>query len=614
MAAFFSSINAKIKECGSVHFLYLPFAGLVCYKFIFHMTMASPLLPASFMERLVTLLTALFFAFLIAAFLTVLFSLVLFWQNATVHKIVKKASLFVFAVFMTLLALVVIENFTYTMFGIGIKNTDAIIAKLAYLLSTATLLYFFTHIGEKVRAKTRETRYVFANALTALAAVAAVINLSDTTTARASLDAAYPKRYNVVIVSSDGIAADHMSAYGYDRKTTPFIDSIAHEFLIAHNAFTNNAHTTGSITSLLTGMLPTRTKVVLPPDSLHGENAYRSLPRLLRKQGYYANNIAVPHYADAVEQNILEAFDVNNNRSAATSSLPITFGYNTTNWFFSRLIGEAVDLTQDILWIREVPNPYAQVDGRTPGNKNGYNGLSRLLSLVGDIASAPKPFFINSHFLGTHGPYFDPQIKNFSVNSEDKNKPWARDRYDDAILTFDLYVKRIYSTLKDKGLLEQTIFVVMSDHSYTYDPRHSIPLMIRFPHRQHAGTAIHQNVQTVGIAPTIIDALGGSKPAWMEGASLVSGEIAPDRNIFSTKVDKAGFIPGLGIVREQLDGRGKMDSFYMIRCNRKYMLNVATRQFEVSADADRTDLCSDAQRLTDAAAAAVMRKHLEARY
>ena len=66
---------------------------------------------------------------------------------------------------------------------------------------------------------------------------------------------------NVLILSADGLNADHMSAYGYKRDTTPFIKKLLPEFLVAENHLSNNERTAGSIGALLTGKLSTATRV-----------------------------------------------------------------------------------------------------------------------------------------------------------------------------------------------------------------------------------------------------------------------------------------------------------------------------------------------------------------
>src|SRR6185503_20825838 len=65
-----------------------------------------------------------------------------------------------------------------------------------------------------------------------------------------------PRYPRVVLVTIDTLRADHVSAYGYRRKTTPFFDSLAEKGVLFTRANSTVAHTAPSHSSMLTG-LPT---------------------------------------------------------------------------------------------------------------------------------------------------------------------------------------------------------------------------------------------------------------------------------------------------------------------------------------------------------------------
>jgi len=93
------------------------------------------------------------------------------------------------------------------------------------------------------------------------------------------------------------------------------------------------------------------------------------------------------------------------------------------------------------------------------------------------------------------------------------------DFYDDSIRGFDKSIGMMIKELTRKGLLENTIIIIGSDHGKKWDSLQRIPLLIRFPHGAHTGV-IKVNVQNMDIAPTILDFLGLNKPEWMDGESL----------------------------------------------------------------------------------------------
>ena len=110
------------------------------------------------------------------------------------------------------------------------------------------------------------------------------------------------------------------------------------------------------------------------------------------------------------------------------------------------------------------------------------------------------------------------------------------DFYDDAVLDFDLSLKRVMRYLRREGILDKTIIILYSDHGERFTTADRVPLLIRFPRGERAGR-IAANVQNLDIAPTILDALGAEAPAWMEGTSLLRGRLDPCRRIVSAKYD-----------------------------------------------------------------------------
>ena len=251
----------------------------------------------------------------------------------------------------------------------------------------------------------------------------------------------------MVILSSDGINANHMSLYGYARKTTPFLDARVSEFRVFDNAFTNNGNTTGSITSLLTGMSPLATHVVYPPDMLDGVNAQRTLPRLLAGLGYYRSNWAVPHYADGRDQNMVGAFDVDNGYGPPGPRCLTPPGRGTCALVRGRDGGDHTAPGLGCRGRQVLHNPFAEV-ATVAGDSLGDN--SRLNAVVDEISHQSR-FFINSHFMATHGPVYGV-TQPFWSRGEQK-VAWDPDFYDDAIRQYDSYVGRVYDELPSPGSL-----------------------------------------------------------------------------------------------------------------------------------------------------------------
>ena len=61
---------------------------------------------------------------------------------------------------------------------------------------------------------------------------------------------------NVIIVMVDTLRADHMSTYGYERETTPFISKFASQAVVFEHARSQASCTFPSVNSLLTSRNP----------------------------------------------------------------------------------------------------------------------------------------------------------------------------------------------------------------------------------------------------------------------------------------------------------------------------------------------------------------------
>lgn len=435
-----------------------------------------------------------------------------------------------------------IENFSYIVIGSSLKTSTSLERKLAMALIALTLAGAFVRPLLWLAERMGRSRILGALLIVTCAAafgstaIAIERRLGDGGVEHLT------SPYNVLILSSDGVDANRMSVYGYKRQTTPFLEKIAPELWIFRNAFTNNGNTTGSVTSLLTGRLPLRTRVIYPPDLLIGEDSLLHLPGILGAHGYYRSNWGVPHYADVTSQNFIDAIDVNAGVSTSeniANALPVN-DRGLGGWFVRRTVADIEALTLDILGIREAPNPYDQI----VGSGASLTDDRRLNGVLENIAQ-DRPFFTHVHFMGTHGPYFKPRNRVFSAGTE-QSVNFQSSFLDDAILDYDQRIQRVYEALEQSGKLENTILIITSDHGMLYIPSTRIPLLIRLPGKMRTGE-VHENVQRMDLAPTILSLLQLPIPDWMEGQNLLE-PVPPDRIILVTNVvvekpDENGWLP-----------------------------------------------------------------------
>jgi uncharacterized protein YjbI with pentapeptide repeats len=431
-------------------------------------------------------------------------------------------------------AILLVDNFTYTVFRFGIATTAGW-WRAAYVVLWVVLVAAMYRALGRARWVQRPAVVRAAGALLLAAALGSAWRWAHTAPeVDRGGDAVASRRPNILIISTDGLDAARMSAYGYRRDTTPFVRTLMRHALVAENALPNGTITVASLVSMLTGKLPIRTRVYSTKDALLGPAAYQSLPAILRRTGYTTIAL-VPGVVDPFAQNLRDAFDVANARKLRDAvilpSLPdgvalalapeVYFLQHTWDRLEAR-VAHATGLRPMTNALREVTTPQEFSDTR------------RIRTLIDFVAHATRPVFALVHLMGTHGPYA-ARHRRWSRDPADRNGP-----YDDAIREYDRHVTRVVRALARQGKLDDTIVVVLSDHGSVRRIAR-VPFVVRFPQDEHQGR-ITENVQLLDLAPTLLDHLGLPVPGWMDGQSLLAHR--PDRRRPILTVDVFRGAPG----------------------------------------------------------------------
>ncbi|MEJ5315052.1 MAG: sulfatase-like hydrolase/transferase, partial [Anaerolinea sp.] len=192
------------------------------------------------------------------------------------------------------LTLLLVDNFTYTLFRFGV-STSVGWSRALYLLGFAIILLLWTRevSGWLAAWANRSQRHRLWMAPAALAgltvALLALTYIPPQATHPPLWNAGASARKNlphILLITADGLNANHLSAYGYERDTTPRLRQLAERSLVGENAYSNSANTAGGVVAILTGKYPTTNRLLYPPDALKGENAFQHLPYILKTYGY----------------------------------------------------------------------------------------------------------------------------------------------------------------------------------------------------------------------------------------------------------------------------------------------------------------------------------------
>jgi len=460
--------------------------------------------------------------------------------DSKISRVFTVISLAAPATILTSLAFLLVENFTYTLWQFNIGNFQGFIryvyaiAIIVFAVWTSRVLWkcgelsFWDTTGRYLKLFT--IVLLSSSILFSIVKYTPVKVINTNGSKRTGVE--FP---NILILSSDGLDASHMSAYGYHRNTTPFIKSLIPQSLVIENHFTNSAKSTGSIGALWSGKLPTKTRVIYPPDIFRGIDVFQHMPAILKKLGYHNADFSLRHYTDPYDLNMREGFYFANGREIENFLTNFTFpdflkrSFMKESYFLEIIFSRLLIRLQHALSISNMINPYTLVTN-LDGADRYFPDSKRIEQLYKFIDSSKAPFFAHVHLMVTHGVKFYPEKQVFSIGQKQDSK-WMTDFYDDSILNYDQIVRKVVNHLKKNNIFEKTLIILTTDHGSNWRATERIPLILRFPKQKYTGVR-KNNIQRIDLTASIIDYLGIKKPEWMEGESFLKGELKPNRLIF----------------------------------------------------------------------------------
>lgn len=322
--------------------------------------------------------------------------------------------------------------------------------------------------------------------------------------AAARVDAPRPNGWNVLIVVVDTLRADHLGLYGYERQTSPHIDALAQRAVVFDTMYSQAPWTKPSVASIFTSLYPVQHQVLREGTDNQLAPAIETLAEILQKHGY---------------------------RTAAVSE-----------------------------------NPHVQ---RATGFDQGFDHFTGIRGYKGDsgqfmrkakswlMEDSEKPFFLYVHLLDPHGPYA-PDDPGAFLDGLETSQPLVREGkvgkivdgeslavplsagdvaylealYDAEIREIDEAIGGLVEVLETRGLLENTVVVLTSDHGeeflehgaikhgyHLYEESVRVPLVLLVPGLE-ARRVDDTLAQHIDLAPTLLDLVGIPIPDHFQGRSL----------------------------------------------------------------------------------------------
>ena len=342
---------------------------------------------------------------------------------------------------------------------------------------------------------------------------------------------AAPAMPNVLMVVIDTLRADHVSAYGYARKTTPHLDALARQGVVLENAISQAPWTAASVASLFTGLYP----------SVHGlDGGIRWGPGQRSAGGTLP--FAVQKVLSSGQLTLAEVFRRNGYRTAGFVSnvyVNSIFGfsqgfelYNDEHEEYSKNVSGAKRRAQEtnrhvFEWLDQKPEePFFLLvhynDCHWPYNPPAPFGRDYVAGYEGDLTPSRTTSIVE-----TQGQ----PVKGLS----DEDLAYLVGLYDGEIAYMDSQLGALLKKLGSLGLTRKLASVVTADHGeefldhgsashgYTlYEEMIRVPLVFHYPGRL-APRRVEAQVRLIDVAPTLfaLAAIEEEIPSGMQGRNFL---------------------------------------------------------------------------------------------
>ncbi|MBI4880764.1 MAG: sulfatase [Planctomycetes bacterium] len=313
-----------------------------------------------------------------------------------------------------------------------------------------------------------------------------------------------PAIRNVVLISIDTLRRDHVGLYGYEKAVSPAIDALGRRGTWFDQAICQAPWTTPSTASFLTSLYPSMMRLGDFGAPGRIAESVTTLAELLRARSFRTCAVTCGGcvagdlgFAQGFEEYVDEPVDM-----AVTVARSIA-------WLEKLAPDEAFFL---FMHTYDVHN-YAPSEPYRARWVAPYQGA---LPAGGELAPLLQSF--------------DKKEEIARLNAED----WRHvvERYDAALNEVDDRLAAFLRRLEERGLLDQTLIVLLSDHGeefgehgssghgFTmYEENLRVPLIFAHPSLPR-DRRVDSQVRLLDVAPTIADLLGCAAPAEWQGQSL----------------------------------------------------------------------------------------------
>lgn len=362
-------------------------------------------------------------------------------------------------------------------------------------------------------------------------------------------------RPNVLLITIDTLRADQLGCYGHPFVKTPALDAFAAQGARFGLHLVQEPQTNPSHCSMFTGMYPSSSGVRIHmvdklPDTLD------TLATVFNRAGYATAGLYSWMSFDPQYSNFQRGFQVYEDLTL-----------NKPGLLSNPLVKQAAANYRVAEQYLIVPKEFSTLSGLNAQVESTSKGRADQTtdSAISQLrAFGQKPYFLWLHYFDPHYPFeppgeyatrYDPtyrgsmkgDIATVDAILAGKLHPAGADLqrlvslYQGEISYLDSQIARLFASLDQLGLTQDTIVAITGDHGESfaehtqfeengnifhpkslYNAEGRVPLLLRYPRAIKAGTVINAPTQAIDLFPTLLELAGQPVPGQSEGTSMAN--------------------------------------------------------------------------------------------
>ena len=345
----------------------------------------------------------------------------------------------------------------------------------------------------------------------------------------------------ILYIDIDSQRPDHMGCYGYHRDTTPYMDCIAHEGVRFTHAYCSSSPCVPARASFVSGRFGVNHGALThwgpgsgfrsPSDGLHYWQDMPLLTRYLREHNY--KTVSFSSFADRHQ------------------AFWFYGGWSEVHTPTLKMGNEKADEINALLlpWLQKhgaEDNYFLHVQYWDP--HRNYTVGQEWADLFAD---EPPPNWPDEEAIAAHqtsyGPFTASELFPMSPRGKSpvptmpdqiadlEDFKQLVDGYDGAIRFMDDQIGRVFQTLADLGVLDETAIIISADHGEAMGEQgvygdhvcagevvHNVPMIVRWPGVTPADASYNGLLYNVDLHPTLCELLRLPIPAHWDGDSFTA--------------------------------------------------------------------------------------------